>query len=83
MSTVRIGQIARDRITGFQGRVTAHCRFITGCDQFCLQPEGFKEDGSPRDGKYVDEQRLEVVDASVLVLDNSKGNGADLTAPVK
>ena len=32
------GQLAQDKITGFTGMVTGHSDYMTGCDQYLLQP---------------------------------------------
>jgi hypothetical protein len=57
-----MGDVVRDVVTGFTGRVVAHVRYVTGCDQFCVQPS-CKEDGSPVDGKYFDVNRLHLITA--------------------
>jgi hypothetical protein len=84
MLSVTVGQIARDKVTGFEGRVTGHASYITGCDQFLVQPK-VDEKGNLKDGRWFDEHRLEVVDEQVLALTPSvpDRHGADLPAPVK
>ena len=52
------GQYLKDKITGFTGMVIARYNYITGCDQYNLQPK-VKDDGTPQDSKYFDEGRLE------------------------
>ncbi|AOF89037.1 hypothetical protein [Sinorhizobium sp. RAC02] len=75
---MRLGMMAKDVITGFSGIITGRVNYITGCDQYLLSPQSDKE---PR---WFDEQRLEVNEVfSAIVLDNSKGNGADVAAPIK
>jgi hypothetical protein len=83
MSAIKLGVKAKDKITGFEGVVSGHADYLTGCDQYLVTPT-VDEKGGARDGRWFDEQRLEV-DAGipVVVLDNSKGNGADLEAPIK
>jgi hypothetical protein len=80
---IKVGQLARDKVTGFEGRVTGHADYITGCDQFLLTPQA--KDGDLKDGRWFDEHRLEVVNTAVMVLTPTvEGrNGADLPAPVK
>ena len=80
---MQLGTKAKDTITGFSGVVTGKASYITGCDQFLLQPQ-CKEDGDMVDGRWFDEQRLEIVpDTPATSLDNSRGNGACGVAPVK
>jgi hypothetical protein len=76
---INLGASVSDRITGFSGVVTGRASYITGCDQYLVQPRT-----GDKDPKWVDEQRLVVDDTvELLVIDNSNGNGADLAAPVK
>lgn len=49
--------MVRDEITGFAGVVTASANYITGCQQFFVQP-GVKDDKTWQDGKWFDENRL-------------------------
>lgn len=60
-----LGFYGRDKITGFHGRVTGFCRYITGCDQLCLTPL-MKDDGTMPDGRWFDIHRIEI--------DQSKGH---------
>lgn len=45
-TSVRLGDRARDVVGGFEGIVTQHCRYLTGCDRIGLEgdtittPEG-------------------------------------------
>ena len=41
---VELGQKVQDSITGFVGRVTGRCEYITGCTQVLIQPP-IKADG--------------------------------------
>lgn len=83
MKPFELGVTVFDIITGFEGVVTGHCRYISGCDQYLLQPKVNKQ-GAKQDGQWFDEQRLKAVpNKKRVVLDNSRGNGADMIAPVK
>ena len=77
-----IGKKAKDKITGFEGTVIGRSEYITGCDQFLVTPK-VKADGEKKNGCWFDEQRLEIIKGKKVELDNSKGNGACGTAPVK
>jgi hypothetical protein len=55
---IRIGQVCRDKITGFEGVVTARYEFINGCIRFLL--ERLNKEGSVEELVF-DEQRLEVI----------------------
>lgn len=60
------GDEAKDQITGFTGIITGFARYITGCDQYCLSPQGLDKDGKPQDGRWFDENRIEMTRASVV-----------------
>lgn len=76
---------ARDVITGFRGIVTGHADYITGCDQWLIQPDA--TDKTYNEAKWFDENRLEIVDTTEARI-KEKGlgvndNGCDMPAPVK
>lgn len=64
---IMLGQKARDVVTGFTGIVTARVQYLTGCDQYALNP-GLDKDGKIMDGHYFDENRLVIVDEVPLKL---------------
>lgn len=77
---IELGAKAKDRITGFVGIVTGRASYLTGCDQYLINPPA--KDGALVESQWFDEQRLAVdADADVIRLDNSAGNGADRAAP--
>ncbi len=78
-----MGKLVEDRITKFQGLVTGAAQYITGCDQYLVQPE-CKKDGTYVDGKWFDDSRLKVLDDSVTKMDvNKEKPGACGEAPIK
>lgn len=54
---LKLGQKARDKVTGFEGIVTGHCSYLTGCDQLLISPPA--KDGDFKDGRWIDVNRLE------------------------
>jgi len=60
MFTHELGKKAKDKITGFQGILTARCEFLTGCNRYCIQPTELK-DGKPIDSIYFDEAQIEII----------------------
>jgi hypothetical protein len=74
-----LGMEVQDKISGFRGTVTGRCEYITGCTQFLVQPK-LKEDGSFVESRWIDEDRVEVLDAPRVVL-SIKKQGADKEAP--
>lgn len=76
---------AKDKITGFEGIVTGHADYITGCDQYILQPPS--KDGEFKEARWFDENRIEILNSEESILSKKKeginDNGADIPAPIK
>jgi len=86
MSKIKLGINAKDKITGFEGSVTGHAKYITGCDQFLLQPKCEDgKSGTKPEGQWFDDGRLEAVSKGITSKDveSSTGTGADMQAPSK
>lgn len=79
---IELGCRAKDKISGFTGRVTGIANYLTGCNQVLVVPEKLKDDGSKVSGEWFDIQRCERVGGDVLVLDNGSTPGADIPAPI-
>lgn len=77
-----LGLQAKDKVTGFQGILTAHAKYLTGCDQWCIQPP--VKDGSFVEGRWFDEGKIEItgdgINPETLLADK---NGCDFSAPIK
>lgn len=82
MSKIKLGNKVRDKVTGFEGIATAKVEYITGCDQYCVNP-GVGKDGEIREGVYIDVMRLEVVDQgiSIEVSATAKPGGPQMDCP--
>lgn len=76
-----LGKRFRDIITGFEGVCTARAEYITGCDQYLIQPTARKADGDIMDSRWFDVQRCQEVNAKPVVLDNGDTPGCDKPAP--
>lgn len=78
-----LGQIYRDRITGFEGVATGRAEYITGCTQVLIAPP-VKTDGTFIDCLWFDEQRLELWSSDEPIrLDNGATPGPDKQAPIR
>lgn len=88
MFAIELGVTVRDRVTGFEGRVTGRCDYITGCNQYLVQPP-IRDDGKWNDARWFDENRIEMTNAEALQLDAATSGtdtqrfGADAAAPIK
>ena len=79
-----LGKIGTDKITGFTGVITGTASYLTGCDQYCIQPKcGEKLDAYPG-ANWFDEGRV-IVTEQELTSEDVKGekNGSDYSAPIK
>lgn len=73
----KFGQRAKDVITGFSGTITGKASYITGCNQSLLSGT-VKADGDLTAGQWFDDDRLQIVDESVIELPNT-ADGPDAT----
>lgn len=72
---IALGVKAKDRITDFEGVVTGRCEYLTGCNQVLIVPKA--TGGKAAEGAWFDEQRVEVLDAPRMTLDNGRQPGPD------
>lgn len=56
---IKLGARAKDRITGFEGVITARIEYLNGCVQYCIKPTKLQKDGQPIEGLYFDSQQVE------------------------
>lgn len=61
MPAAPMGEQGTDRVTGFKGTVTGHCRYITGSDQLQLTPP-VGTDGDKRAAEWFDIARIDIDD---------------------
>jgi hypothetical protein len=79
MATVKLGDKVKDRITGFTGIATGRHEYLTGCTRITIEPQELK-DGKPVASEWFDVQRVEVLKAGAVKLDNgiTPGGPADM-----
>lgn len=79
---IALGDRARDIITGFEGIVTGHCTYITGCDQVLLAPPS--KDGDFKESHWFDADRCSVVQSEAVrpsTVSSATRPGPDKEAP--
>ena len=77
------GTRVRDKITGFSGTITGRADYITGCNNYLVQPQNDKDDKYV-DSHWFDEMRLELVEkAESFIQKLKRKTGADKPAPSK
>jgi len=55
---IKLGQKAKDKITGFNGIITGRAQYMYGCE-YCLKPQVSKENKMP-EGQWFDEGRIKI-----------------------
>ena len=76
---IKLGQKVKDKVTGMEGIVVHHARFLNGCHQLGIQSEKMKDDGSLHDTYSIDIQQLDVVGEGI----NEEIEQEDVGGPVK
>jgi hypothetical protein len=71
-----MGAELKDVVTGFQGVVTARVEWLTGCNQYRLQPQGLTADGKIKEADQFDENRVEQV-SDGITLPGTNANNPD------
>ena len=65
-SDVKLGDVACDTITGFEGVVTGRTEWLNGCRRWLIQPRALHE-GKPIEPAWFDEDQVEKVSAQAIV----------------
>jgi hypothetical protein len=71
---VKLGDKAKDKITGFAGVVVARTEYLTGCTRVSLQSQKL-HDGKPQDWVSFDEDQLEIIPDTPVDLKVKKAGG--------
>jgi len=81
MKKIKLGLKARDKVTGFEGIITAKVKYLTGCDQYCIKPKA--ENGKVLEGYYFDEGMIEIIGDGISAkkVAGKKKGGAHLDVP--
>lgn len=82
MSKLKLmGKLCRDKVTGFTGICVSKHTFITGCDQYALQPEYLKETNVIPESRAFDVGRIEVLGDGISIkeiTDTEKPGGPEM-----
>ena len=60
---IRLGSRVRDKITGFEGITTGHCKYLYGCNQYNIVSR--VKDGKPSECFWFDDGRIELIDEGI------------------
>ena len=66
-----MGATVRDKLTGFDGTITGRADYLNGCRQYLIKPRKL-DDGKMIDGHWIDEQRLELMNATIFEAGDTK-----------
>jgi len=61
MVKIKLGDKVRDKITGLEGIAVAKIKFLNGCLQIAIQPEGLTSEGEPKEQHFVDSAQVVIV----------------------
>jgi hypothetical protein len=79
-----LGAKVKDIVSGFEGIVTGRCDYLTGCNNYGVNPQQVK-DGKPMGAVWLDENKLEKIGdgliGKVSPVDINGNTGADDTNP--
>ena len=78
-----LGNIVRDKITGFEGTLIGRATYIFGCDQCCVAPQ--VKEGAFQESRWFDDGRLDVISEGInaKTVTSDKPGGPDRGAPTK
>jgi len=73
-----LGKLGRDRVTGFEGIITAKAQHLYGCDSYYLTPK--VKDGECKSSSWFDVGRIEIIGEGVKAasVQSEKPGGEDL-----
>lgn len=61
MKGIKLGDVVRDKITGFNGVVIVAADYLNGCHRVCVQPRELRE-GKIVEAEYFDVEQVERVE---------------------
>lgn len=71
-----LGEVVRDKVTGFTGVVMSQTKYFTGCKHYGLQSKDLTTDGKVREWEYLDESRLEATGEAKVIDEPVKSTSA-------
>lgn len=79
-TTLELGDVVKDTITGFQGVVIARTDWLNGCVRLTIQPRKL-ESGKMVDSQTIDVEQLQLVKAKKIP--RSSPGGGPMPGPVR
>jgi hypothetical protein len=81
---IKLGQKVKDKVTDFTGIAVSRIEFLNGCVQVEVMPKASKpkkgEAQTYPDGKFIDEEQLEIVKGKKSLKTKKKDTGGGIRA---
>lgn len=74
MNQIKLGQVVKDRITGYKGVVISETRWLNGCLRYMVQSQKLVDD-KPTEAQCFDVEQLEVLTKEPAFEPNKPGGG--------
>lgn len=78
---IKLGDKAKDKISGFTGIVTGEYKYLNGCVRLQLDPDKLDKEGKVQEGKVFDQEQVVLVKAAVHAVARPSGGPRDNPAP--
>jgi len=82
-SNFKLGSVVEDVITGFKGKVIAHCIFLNGCVQHEVMPEMTDKQTEYPKAKWIDDEQLRLVKPTEIESSGEKPPGGPHNTPTE
>lgn len=81
--SINLGDMVRDRITGFSGVVVADTMWLNKCRRLAVQPRELDEKGRRQEQESFDVEQLELVEAAVVPVPEKQQTGGPHPEPLR
>jgi hypothetical protein len=79
--SIDVGDLARDRVSGFEGIVTGRSVFLNGCARILITPRGLNDKGEPKEAHWFDDLQCERVQTNAYSLGPDRKTGGPQNDP--
>lgn len=79
---VELGDLAKDRVSGYKGIVTSCTRFLNGCVRVGISPDKLDKDHKLQPTEVFDIEQVDVVEKHAHSLPVKEDSGGDRSTPI-
>ena len=65
---IKMGDLVKDRISGFEGVVVAVSEYLYNADRVCVRPNSLNEDGSLKDSNFFDNTSVDIIQKNSAIV---------------